>query len=150
VDETKLRKLQRFCGSFLGKLAILLVVLVAWEYWASIDRLEGHQVGTVTNSATWCVREWQRVRVDSGDKSIRVDLKRYNVETGGALRGPYDVLTFIHGEEKYVVTDQGVSGHKVIVNGEPKYLAGWTEHVLIRFGSGVSVERNGKPASPHV
>ncbi len=108
-----------------------------------LSGLEDRKTGTITSSQTFGIRNFTVIRVDPNGNEVHVDWKGFNVKTGNASEVPFEEIWLSTGAEQYLVSDREVGNNQLIVNGRLYQFNGQSEQLLIRFGSGVSVEPGG-------
>lgn len=106
-------------------------------------RLEAHKTGVVSSPQTFGLGNFTTVRVDPAGKSVSIDWKGYNIKSGNALRVPYEQVHLSSGPETYLVSTKGARNDELIINGKPLQFDSRNKHVLIRFGSGITIENGG-------
>ncbi len=78
------------------------------------------------------------VEIDPAGKEAAIHWQAFHKQRGDALNVPYEVITIVAGNERYVVTDRGVGNYELSVNGQVQTLAR-DQRVRITLGRGVSI-----------
>jgi hypothetical protein len=78
------------------------------------------------------------VEIDPAGKDAAIHWQAFNKQRGNVLNVPYEVITIVGGNERYVVTDKGVGNNALSVNGQVQTLAR-DQRLRITLGRGVSI-----------
>jgi hypothetical protein len=81
--------------------------------------------------------------VDPNGQTVDVEWQGFNTRTGNAFNVPYEEIRLSSGAESYLISSQSAGNNQLQVNGETHQFDGRSQQLLIRFGSGVSIEGGG-------
>ena len=121
-----------------------LVALVPIAYMCGCSAgPEDHKVGTISSSQAFGIRNLTVVRVEPNGGPVQVDWKGYNTKTGNAFNVSFEEIRLSSGSESYLISDEVTGNNKLTVNGELFTFDSSNQQLLIRFGTGVSIESGG-------
>lgn len=120
-------------------LALCLVTTVSCLSQAQRPRLDVRKVGDIIEPHRFSIG-MNKVHIDPNGQVVRVDWKGFNVLTGNSFRPPFQELMLSTKLESYQVTESQPGSRGLSVNGT-NYDFDWSsQQLLIRFGSGISIE----------
>ena len=102
--------------------------------------LDEHRTGTITSPQMLGIRNFTVLEVDPAGQSVQVDWRGYNTLSGDAFNLPYEDLRLTSDSETHLVTSKGAGNGALIVDGKKMKFASGEQRLLIRFGTGTSIE----------
>ena len=122
---------------------LTVIIVLGFLRSCSWPRLEMRATGNLTVPTSFQIKTFTVLRIDPNGRDVAVDWRGYNLRTGSATSIPFEVVTLSDGPDRYVVSDEKAGNNELMVNGTLYRFDAQKEQLLIRFGSGVSIERGG-------
>lgn len=104
------------------------------------NKLEFHKVKEVSKVNFLGLRNFTVIQINPNGKTVYVDWKGFNVKTGNAFNLPHEIITLTSGSEAYEIQPQ--KNNEININKKLYQFDSRNKHLLIKFGSGVSIENS--------